>query len=110
MAPYDTMHVELDGIVRQELAYLLYILITKRKYFTLECLNAALKAYPWPKGHRMPDIEAKVTEGVKGKKPSPTAKLSSSASQTLHFAMARCGMQHAAHALSIPLNAPLKPI
>ena len=65
MAPYDTMHVELDGLCRMELAYLLYILITKRKYFTLEQLNAAIKSFPWPKGHRMLAIDAKVIEGAK---------------------------------------------
>lgn len=35
MAPYDTMHVEFDGLVRMEMAYLLFILIKKRKFFTL---------------------------------------------------------------------------
>jgi hypothetical protein len=65
MVPYDTMHVELDGLCRMELAYLLYILITKRKYFSLEQLNDAIKSFPWPKGHRMPAIDPKVVEGAK---------------------------------------------
>jgi hypothetical protein len=65
MTPYDTMHVELDGLCKIELAMLLYVLITKRKYFTLEQLNAAIKSFSWPKGHRMPAIDAKVIEGAK---------------------------------------------
>ena len=60
MVPYDTMHVELDGLVRQELAFLLYILVTKRKYFSLEKLNEAIKKFPWPAGQRMPEIDPKV--------------------------------------------------
>ena len=88
--PYDTMHVELDGLVRQELAYLLYVLITKRKYFTLATLNEAIKSFCWPKGERMPEIESTVLEGTKHGAPKSSAKICSSASQTLHFAMARC--------------------
>ena len=89
MVPYDTMHVELDGLVRQELAHLLFVLITKRKRFTMEKLNAAIKSFAWPPGQRMPEIEAKIIEGAKGGVPKADAKLSSSASQTLHFALAR---------------------
>ena len=89
MAPYDTMHVEFDGLVRMEMAYLLYILITKRKYITLAQLNAAIKRFPWPKGHRMPAIDPKVVEGAKGGVPRSDAHLYSSASQTMHFALAR---------------------
>ena len=33
MVPYNTMHVELDGIVRQELAYMLYIFVTPQLPF-----------------------------------------------------------------------------
>ena len=88
MAPYDTMHVEFDGLVRQEMAYLLYILVTRRKYFTLAQLNAAIKSFPWPAGHRMPAIDPKVVEGAKGGVPRSDAHLFSSASQTMHFAFA----------------------
>ena len=90
MAPYDTMHVEADGLVRMEMAYMLYVLVTKRKYFTLAQLNDAIKRFPWPKGHRMPPIDQKVVEGRKGGLPRADAHLFSSASQTLHFALARC--------------------
>ena len=60
------MHVEFDGLVRMEMAYLLCILVTKRKHFTLAQLNDAIKRFPWPKGHRMPAIDPKVVEGAKG--------------------------------------------
>ena len=93
MAPYDTMHVELDGLVRAELAHMLYLFITKWKLFTLEQLNDAIKAFPWPKGQRMPEIDAKILEGAKGGVPKAKSKLSSSASQTLHFALARCPLR-----------------
>lgn len=90
MVPYDTMHVEADGLCRMELAYLLYMLITKRKYFKLAELNDAIKRFSWPPGHRMPEIDHKVIEGRKGGVPRADAHLFSSASQTMHFAMARC--------------------
>ena len=67
MVPYDTMHVELDGLVRMEMAYLLYMLISKKKYFTLVQLNAAIKAFEWPKGQWMPAIDQKVVQGAKAK-------------------------------------------
>jgi hypothetical protein len=89
MVPYDTMHVELDGLVRMEMAYLLYMLISKKKYFTLVQLNAAIKAFEWPKGQRMPAVDPKVVEGAKGRVPRPDAHLFSSASQTMYFALAR---------------------
>lgn len=90
MVPYDTMHVELDGLVRMEMAYLLYMLISKKKYFTLVQLNAAIKAFEWPKGQRMPAIDPKVVQGATGRVPRPDAHLFSSASQTMYFALARC--------------------
>ena len=85
MAPYDTMHVECDGLLRMEMAYLLYMLITKRKYFTLVQLNAAIKSFPWPKGHRMPGIEPKVVEGAKGRVPRWDAHTSPSHSNPNHY-------------------------
>ena len=93
MVPYDTMHVELDGLVRMEMAYLLYMLISKKKYFTLVQLNAAIKAFEWPKGQWMPAIDPKVAcraQRPKGRVPRPDAHLFSSASQTMYFALARC--------------------
>ena len=90
MAPYDTMHVEFDGLVRMEMAYLLYVLIRRRKCFNLVQLNEAIKRFQWPKGHRMPEIDPKVVEGATGFKPRTDAHIFSSATQTMHFALARC--------------------
>lgn len=87
--PYDAMHVELEGIVRYELAWLLYVLVKKFKYFTEEAINAALRSYPMPTGRRVPDVQSKVFEGSKGGHPRTSATMGWSASQTLHFALAR---------------------
>ena len=61
MVPYDFMHVELEGSLKNELAAMLYIFLRQRKQwnFTLQRLNAAIRDYAWPNGARPPDF----TEG-----------------------------------------------
>lgn len=49
MIPYDFMHVELEGTLKNELAAMLFYFLRKRRWgFTLEKLNARIREYDWP--------------------------------------------------------------
>ena len=52
MVPWDFMHVELEGTLKNELAAMLYYFLRHRPDwgFTLAKLNAALRKYSWPNG------------------------------------------------------------
>ena len=56
MIPYDFMHVELEGSLKNELACLIYIFHRKRPGwgFTVEKLNARMREYAWPGGFAPP--------------------------------------------------------
>lgn len=68
-APYDFMHVELEGSLKNELAAMLFYFLRKRPgwNFSLEGLNAAIRAYPWPSGFSPPTFTSGYLEkGTKG--------------------------------------------
>ena len=54
--PFDFMHVELEGNLKNELAAMLYMFLRQRPTwgFTLEKLNARIKSYAWPGGFKPP--------------------------------------------------------
>ena len=58
--PYDFMHVELEGTLKNELAAMLYLFLRQRPRwgFTLEKLNARINAYAWPGGFKPPTFTA----------------------------------------------------
>lgn len=58
--PFDFMHVELEGSLKNELAAMLYYFIRQRRSwdFTLAKLNQAILDYPWPGGFRPPTFTA----------------------------------------------------
>ena len=69
MIPYDFMHVELEGSLKNELAAMLYYFIRHRAGwgFTLAKLNQRIREYPWPGGFRVPSFTEGVLEkGTKG--------------------------------------------
>lgn len=114
--PQDLMHVELEGTVRYELAWLFYSLIVRHEIFTLSQLNAAIVAFNWPMGHRVPQMDKRILKGKAGSKtPLEGSTIASSASQTLHLALNRCGSVqrcrcplHPAHfELRIPMRAAI---
>ena len=54
--PYDFMHVELEGSLKNELAAMLYCFLRKRPGwgFTIDALNDRIRNYPWPGGFSPP--------------------------------------------------------
>ena len=61
--PYDVMHVELEGLLKNELAAMLYYFTRKRDWgFTLQALNERINSYAWPRTYRPPTFSAKVVE------------------------------------------------
>ena len=88
LIPQDLMHLLLDGITRQELAWLIYVLVS-RKLLDWDRLVAACKKYPWPPGVRIPPLAEKLKSGKAGNLPRPGATLGMSASQTMDFAVHR---------------------
>lgn len=68
MIPYDFMHVELEGSLKNELAAMLYYFIRHRPSwgFTLAKLNAQIREYAWPAGFRVPTFtEGYLEKGTK---------------------------------------------
>ena len=50
--PYDLMHVELEGTLKNELAAMLFYFVRHRNWgFTIQKFNEALLSYPWPQGY-----------------------------------------------------------
>ena len=69
MVPYDSMHTEFEGSLKNELAAMLFYFTRKRPRwgFTIEKLNAAIREYAWPSGYRPPTFHAGYLEkGVVG--------------------------------------------
>lgn len=56
MVPRDLMHVELEGTLKSHLYGVLYMALCKLKWFTRIQFNAALRAWPFPKGSSRPDV------------------------------------------------------
>ena len=87
--PQDVMHDEFSsGTANSELAEMLYLFISKEKWFTVAQLNASIDSYAWPKGEKPPPIWESVRVGRKGGLPADSAHLRYSGSQTLRFALA----------------------
>ena len=89
IAPQDAMHLFMDGITRHELAWLMYVLIS-RGHVSWERLAGAFKHYGgWPPGVRIPPLHNKISQGVAGRKPRRDATLGMSASQVMYVALHR---------------------
>lgn len=58
------MHVLAEGILKLEIAALLYMLCRKMKWgVTLDMVNRACAKYPWPVGHKPPRFRDVILEG-----------------------------------------------
>eukprot|EP00962_Isochrysis_galbana_P046888 scaffold18990_cov152-Isochrysis_galbana.AAC.2 len=88
------MHLELDGIMRYEFAYLVYSLIRVHNFFSLPELNKAIQRFDWPKGHKVPALRANLLQGTKHGRPKSGTTSGLSASQQLHLALHRCSMSN----------------
>lgn len=65
MAPQDIMHVLAEGVLKTEIAAMLFTLIRKRKWgLTLKAVNKACRAYKWPTGHHAPNFRDVILDGV----------------------------------------------
>lgn len=61
--PYDMMHVELEGLLKNELAAMLFYFVRKRDWgFTLTALNERLNSYAWPGNYRPPTFTSGALE------------------------------------------------
>ena len=88
VAPQDAMHLFMDGITRHEMAWLMYVLVS-RQHVTFAQLAAAFKSYRWPPGVRIPPLPAKDCIGLSGNTPRPGATVGMSASQVMYAALHR---------------------
>lgn len=64
MAPQDIMHVLAEGVLKTEIAAMLFTLVRKRKWgITLSVINKACQAYKWPPDHHAPNFRDVILEG-----------------------------------------------
>lgn len=89
IAPQDALHLFPDGLLRSELAWLMYILASMGLSF--EAVDRATKqCKSMPKDVRIPKFPSKLKEGVAGKKPKPSRTALMTGSQCMHFTLHRC--------------------
>ena len=69
--PYDFMHGELEGTLKNELAAMIYYFVRHRPSwgFSIDKVNEAIRNYPWPGGYAPPTftkgyLEKGTTEGA----------------------------------------------
>ena len=87
--PQDVMHAEFSsGTANSELAEMLYLFISKEKWFSVAQLNEGIDSFAWPQGAKPPPIWDSVKVGRKGGLPAEGAHLRYSGSQTMFFARA----------------------
>jgi hypothetical protein len=89
-APQDLMHCTYEGILKLELGAFLYLACTKYKKtwgFSLDSLNAAIHTFPWPAGHKPPEVFKSAIEGATGGVPQTNAHVHWTASNMHHFAL-----------------------
>lgn len=89
------MHLEADGLLRQEAYYMVYSLTRSKDapQFTLQELNRRIKGAPkhlWADGVRLPSIHRSKLHGTKGGKPKSGGTLGYTAHEMSQFALARC--------------------
>ena len=87
--PYDFMHGELEGTLKNELAAMLYYFLRHRPSwgFTLEKLNEAIKSYSWPGGYAPPMFtKGYLEKGTKANKVKKGAHVHMTAGDMLTFA------------------------
>ena len=95
MVPYDFMHGELEGTIKNELAAMLYYFIRHRPgwNFTLTKVNAAIRGYSWPDGYAPPTFTAGYLEtGTKKKQCKKGAHVHMTSGDVLTFARHSVGL------------------
>ena len=87
VAPQDLLHLFPDGLLRSELAWLMYVLL-KFNHFTLAKLNTRIKEYRGlPLDVRIPPFPDKLKKGIAGGKPDSSSTARLTGSQCMHFTL-----------------------
>jgi hypothetical protein len=90
IAPQDALHLFPDGLLRSELAWLMYILC--KLGLMLSAVDQAVKQCKnMPKDVRIPKFPEKLTKGVAGGRPDSSRTARMTGSQCMHFTLHRCG-------------------
>ena len=87
--PFDFMHGELEGTLKNELAAMLYYFLRRRPSwnFTLDKLNARIREYVWPGGFAPPTFTSGYLEkGTKSKQVKKGAHVHMTSGDMLVFA------------------------
>ena len=104
--PQDVMHAEFSsGTANAELAQMLYLFISKERWFSVAELNHAIDEFPWDEElgvTKPPPVWDSIRVGKQGGLPADGAHLRYSGSQTMKFALASVRLlqplvQNAAH-------------
>ena len=95
ISPQDVLHLFPDGLLRSELAWLMYIL---HKYgLLMSDVDRATKACKsMPKDVRIPKFPDKLTKGVAGGRPDSSRTALMTGSQCMHFTLHRCASHRTA--------------
>lgn len=87
--PQDLMHLEMDGLLRLEFAYLVYSLVRVHGFCSLDQINASITSYPWPPGHKVPALSVNLIKGTAVNQPKSGVTTGITASQQLHLTLHR---------------------
>ena len=88
IAPQDLLHLFPDGLLRSELAWLVYIFC--KLGLNLDKLNARLRAFKpvgFPKDVRIPNFPDKLMKGAAGGVPHSSSTARMTGSQCMHFTL-----------------------
>lgn len=89
--PIEGMHLEGDGLLGAEAYQVMYVLIRKHGFFTLEQANARIRDAPeslWSDGMCIRPIHHSVLKGQKGGKPLADQRMRYTAAEVHKFALA----------------------
>ena len=91
ITPEDILHLFPDGLLRSELAWLIYIFCNMHGGNDfIDRLNKATRRYPkFPADVRIPTQPDKLKKGVAGKVPDSSSTVRMTGSQCMHFTMHR---------------------
>ena len=92
IAPIDLLHLFPDGLLRSELAWMLFIFM--KMGLKIETINKRVRAYSkqsptFPKDVRIPEFKAKLSKGITGGVPNSSSTVNMTGSQCMHFSVHR---------------------
>ena len=92
IAPIDLLHLFPDGLLRSELAWMLFIFM--KMGLKTDAINTRVRAYSrqsptFPKDVRIPAFKDKLSKGIKGGIPDSSSTVNMTGSQCMHFSVHR---------------------